>query len=183
MNKGIPDLIELSPICHEDERGIFAETYHLKKYSQLGIGIEFVQDNHSLSFSSGTVRGMHFQEPPVAQGKLVRCGQGAIYDVALDIRRGSPTYGVWAGFHLSAENRRQLYLPVGFAHGFMTLEANSEIIYKCTDFYSPDREGTLRWDSCGIDWPSPCDPVLSDKDRQAIAMSDFESPFFYGENS
>ena len=103
----------------------------------MGIGVEFVQDNHSLSRAVGTLRGLHFQAPPAAQGKLVRCGHGAIFDVAVDIRRGSPTYGQWEGYELTAENGHQLYVPVGFAHGFVTLEPDSEIVYKCTDYYAP----------------------------------------------
>ena len=152
-------------------------------FSELGLDVEFVQENHSLSKAVGTLRGLHFQAPPAAQGKLVRCGRGAIFDVAVDIRRGSPTYGQWEGYELTAENGHQLYVPVGFAHGFVTLEPDSEIVYKCTDYYAPETEGAVRWDSCGIDWPLSVDPILSDKDVIAPALADFDSPFIYGENS
>ena len=117
-----------------DHRGFFGETYSLRRYAEMGIDVEFVQDNHSLSRAVGTLRGLHFQAPPAAQGKLVRCGRGAIFDVAVDIRRGSPTYGQWKGHELTAENGHQLYVPVGFAHGFVTLEPDSEIVYKCTGY-------------------------------------------------
>ena len=168
---------------YKDHRGFFVETYSRRLYAEMGIDVEFVQDNHSLSRAIGTLRGLHFQAPPAAQGKLVRCGRGAIFDVAVDIRRGSPTYGQWEGYELSAENGHQLYVPVGFAHGFVTLEPDSEIVYKCTDYYAPETEGAVRWDSCGIEWPLSGDPVLSDKDAIASALADFDSPFVYGENS
>ena len=166
-----------------DVRGFFAETYNRDRLSKIGIAIEFVQDNHSISYAAGTLRGMHFQAEPAAQGKLVRCARGAIFDVAVDIRRGSPTYGKWEGHELTAKNGHQLYVPIGFAHGFVTLEPDSEIVYKCTDYYAPETEGTVRWDRCGIDWPLSGDPILSDKDAVAPALGDFESPFIYGENS
>ena len=151
----LPDVIRILPSRFGDHRGFFSETYSQLAYANLGIEAVFVQDNHSLSAAVGTVRGLHFQVPPHAQAKLVRCGRGAIFDVAVDIRRGSPTYGRWAGFTLSAENGAQLYIPVGFAHGFATLEPDSEIIYKCSDYYAPETEGALRWDDpdIGIDWP------------------------------
>lgn len=175
--------IHLKPARYRDVRGFFAETYSRKNYIEFGVNAEFVQDNHSLSHAVGTLRGLHFQALPAAQGKLVRCGRGAIFDVAVDIRRGSPTYGQWEGYELSAENGHQLYVPVGFAHGFVTLEPDSEIVYKCTDYYAPETEGTVRWDSCGIEWPLSGDPILSDKDAIAPALADLDSPFVYGENS
>ena len=168
---------------YSDHRGFFAETYSCRKYSELGIDDDFVQDNHSLSKMVGTLRGLHFQEPPHAQAKLVRCGRGAIFDVAVDIRRGSPTYGQWEGYELTADNGHQLYVPVGFAHGFVTLEPDSEIVYKCTDYYAPETEGAVHWNSCEIEWPLLCDPILSDKDAIAPALAEFQSPFIYGENS
>jgi len=149
----------------------------------MGIDVEFVQENHSLSGAVGTLRGLHFQAPPHPQAKLVRCVRGVIFDVAVDIRRNSPTFGQWESHKLTAENGHQLYVPVGFAHGFVTLEPDSEIVYKCTDYYAPETEGAVRWDSCGIDWPLPVDPILSDKDAIAPALADFDSPFIYGENS
>ena len=176
-------LILIEPAKYKDNRGFFSEIYSLKGYSKVLIDVEFVQDNHSLSHAKGTLRGLHFQAPLAAQGKLVRCGLGAIFDVAVDIRRGSPTYGQWEGYELSAENGHQLYIPVGFAHGFVTLEPDSEIVYKCTDYYAPETEGALRWDSCGIEWPLSGDPILSDKDAIAPALADLDSPFIYGENS
>ena len=148
-----------------------------------GIDIDFVQDNHSVSATVGTVRGLHFQAPPSAQDKLVRCGHGRLFDVAVDIRKGSPTYGQWVGEELSFENGKQLLVPKGFLHGFMTLEPDTEIIYKCSDYYAPESDGAVRWDSCGIDWPLSVDPILSDKDALAPGLADFDSPFTYGENS
>lgn len=173
----------ISPQRFDDHRGYFSETYSRRRYADMGIVEEFVQDNHSLSRAAGTLRGLHFQAPPNSQGKLVRCGQGAIFDVAVDIRRGSPTYGQWVGYDLTAKNGHQLYVPVGFAHGFVTLEPDSEIVYKCTNYYSPEAEGAVRWDSCGINWPLSVDPILSDKDSIAPALAEFVSPFVYGENS
>ena len=166
-----------------DQRGFFGETYSRRKYENLGIDVEFVQDNHSTSYAIGTVRGLHFQAPPHAQAKLVRCGRGRLFDVAVDIRKDSPTFGQWIGEELSFENGHQLYVPVGFAHGFVTLEPDTEIVYKCSDYYAPETEGAVRWDSCGIDWPLSGDPILSDKDAAAPALADFDSPFVYGENS
>jgi dTDP-4-dehydrorhamnose 3,5-epimerase len=175
----------IKPKRFVDNRGFFSEIYNGKKYSELGIDIEFVQDNHSLSRSHGTLRGLHFQAPPHAQGKLVRCGRGAIYDVAVDIRRGSPTYGQWEGYKLTAENGHQLYIPAGFAHGFITLESESEIVYKCSDYYAPEMEGSVLWNDpvIGIDWPTESEPILSDKDAAAPLLTDLESPFIFGENS
>ncbi len=175
--------LKICPQRFGDHRGFFGETYSRRRYAEMGIDEEFVQDNHSLSREVGTLRGLHFQAPPSAQGKLVRCGRGAIFDVAVDIRRGSPTYGQWEGYELTAQNGHQLYVPVGFAHGFVTLELDSEIIYKCTGYYAPESEGSVRWDSCGVNWPLAGDPILSDKDAVAPKLNSFESPFVYGENS
>lgn len=173
----------ITPLRHGDNRGYFGETYSLRGCAKMGIESAFVQDNHSLSRAAGTLRGLHYQAPPHAQGKLVRCGRGAIFDVAVDIRRGSSTYGEWQGYELTAENGHQLYVPVGFAHGFMTLEADSEIVYKCTDYYAPATEGAIRWDSCGIEWPLSDDPILSEKDTLSPALADFDSPFIFDNNS
>ena len=173
----------IQPSRHIDHRGYFGESYSRRRYADMGVDVEFVQDNHSLSHAAGTLRGLHFQSPPHAQGKLVRCGRGAIFDVVLDIRQGSPTYGQWERYELTAENGYQLYVPVGFAHGFVTLTPDSEIIYKCTDYYAPETEGSVRWNSCDIDWQLSVDPILSEKDATAIALADFDSPFIYGENS
>ncbi len=177
----LPDVWLVNPRRHGDHRGFFAETYSQRAYAGLGIDASFVQDNHSVSAAVGTVRGLHFQAPPAAQAKLVRCGRGAIFDVAVDIRRGSPTYGHWAGYTLSAENGAQLYIPVGFAHGFATLAPDSEIIYKCSDYYAPEAEGALRWDDpdIGIEWPLTSAPVLSGKDASAPLLAGFNSPFTF----
>ena len=178
-------LIHINPQRHGDHRGFFAETYSRRKYSELGIDVEFVQDNHSISREVGTLRGLHFQAPPHAQYKLVRCGRGALLDVAVDIRRGSPTYGEWKGYELTAENGNQLYVPVGFAHGFVTLEPDSEIVYKCSDYYAPEAEGAILWNDPNIciNWPTDADPIMSDKDAVAPLLSELESPFIFGENS
>ena len=179
------DLKLIQTVRHVDRRGFFAETYSRKNYSQVGIDIEFVQDNHSLSRKSGTLRGLHFQAPPHAQSKLVRCGRGAIFDVAVDIRVGSPNYGKWEGYELTAENGAQLYVPVGFAHGFVTLKPDTEIIYKCSDYFHPETEGAVLWNDpdIDIDWPAIADPILSDKDAVAPLLADLDSPFIFGENS
>ena len=170
---------------HIDHRGFFTETYSRVKYLDYGIENEFVQDNHSLSKEVGTLRGLHFQAPPNAQAKLIRCIRGAIFDVAVDLRINSPTYGHWEGHKLTENNRAQLFIPVGFAHGFVTLEPNSEIDYKCSDYYSPDTERSIRWNdpNIGIDWPIVRDPILSSKDANAPLLKDTISPFVYGKNS
>lgn len=179
------DLVLLKPKRHGDHRGFFAETYSRRRYSKLGVNAEFVQDNHSVSREVGTLRGLHFQSFPHAQAKLIRCGRGAIFDVAVDIRRGSPTYGHWEGYVLTAENGHQLFVPVGFAHGFVTLEPDSEIVYKCSDYYAPETEGSVLWNDpvIGIDWPAETHLVLSKKDAAAPLLEDLESPFVFGENS
>jgi len=130
-----------------------------------------------MSAEADTIRGLHYQAPPHAQGKLVRCGRGALWDVAVDIRRASPTFGHWVGVDLTAENGRQLWVPEGFAHGFITRAPDTEIIYKCTDYYAPLAEGAVRWDSVGIDWGLTKSPILSDKDADAAPLAQIESPF------
>ena len=177
--------ILIKPNRHGDHRGFFAETYSRKKYLEYGIDVEFVQDNHSISKELGTLRGLHFQAPPHAQAKLVRCGRGALFDVAVDIRRGSPTYGKWESYELTAENGYQLYVPIGFAHGFMTLEQESEIVYKCSDYYAPETEKSISWKDPDIKicWPKLGKPILSKKDAVAPILENFESPFIYGHNS
>lgn len=175
----LPDVVMLTPARFGDHRGFFSESWNRRVLERAGLHLpDFVQDNHSLSRRAGTVRGLHFQAPPHAQGKLVRCGRGRLFDVAVDIRAGSPTYGQWVGAELSGENGRQLWIPAGFLHGFMTLEPDTEIVYKCTDHYAPDSDGAVRWDSCGIDWPlAGLDPVISDKDARAPAFAAFATPF------
>lgn len=171
----------IEPKRFGDERGFFSESWNRRTLEQAGLLLpEFVQDNHSFSSARGTVRGLHYQSPPHAQGKLVRCGRGRIFDVAVDVRQGSPTYGEWHGEELSFENGRQLWVPNGFLHGFMTLEDDCEILYKCTDYYAPECDGAVRWDSAGIAWPAVAgDLVLSDKDRTAPTLAEFDSPFEY----
>ncbi len=177
----IPDVLKITPRRFGDHRGFFAETYSARAYAEAGITDDFVQDNHSLSAQVGTVRGLHFQAPPHAQAKLVRCGRGAIFDLAVDVRKGSPTYGQWVGAELSADNGVQLYVPVGFAHGFATLQPDSEIVYKCSDYYAPETEGALIWNDSevGIEWPDIGEAVLSEKDAVAPTLADFESPFVW----
>lgn len=175
----LPGLLILTPRRFGDHRGFFSESWNRRTLSEAGVTLpEFVQDNHSLSQQVGTVRGLHFQSPPHAQGKLVRCGRGAIFDVAVDARVGAATYGQWFGLELSFDNGKQLWVPAGFLHGFMTLQADSEIIYKCTDHYAPDCDGAVHWNSCGIDWPvDVAAPILSEKDKAAQPFADFKSPF------
>lgn len=166
-----------------DQRGYFEETWSRQKFLNVGIEADFVQDNHSYSKSPGTLRGLHFQSPPHAQDKLIRCTHGAIFDVVVDVRRGSDTHGQWLGFELTPENGRQIFVPKGFLHGFQTLLPDTEIEYKCSDYYSPAADGSVRWDSVGIDWPISTAPILSQKDASAIPFSEFQSPFVLGVNS
>lgn len=170
----------LTPARHGDARGFFSESWNRRRMAEHGIEIDFVQDNHSFSSRVGTVRGLHFQAPPHAQAKLVRCGRGRLFDVAVDIRKGSPTFGRWVGVELSFDNGRQLLVPEGFLHGFVTLEPDTEVIYKCSDYYAPDCDGAVRFDDpdIGVDWGIAADQaVLSDKDRIAPLLREFDSPF------
>ena len=165
-----------------DSRGWFSETYAEAKYAALGINERFVQDNQSYSAFPGTIRGIHFQAPPHAQAKLVRCPRGRIIDYAVDLRKGAPTYGKVAFAELSAENGRQLFVPVGFGHAFVTLEPDTEVAYKVSDVYAGDCDGGVAWDcpDIGIDWPLPASgPVLSDKDKAMPRLADFDSQFAY----
>lgn len=164
----IPDVKIVKPPRFGDHRGFFSEVYNFAKFAQAGIGPTFVQDNHSLSVETGTVRGLHFQSHPFAQDKLIRVIRGRIVDVAVDIRRSSSTYGQHVAVELSAENGLQLLVPVGFAHGFCTLEPNTEVIYKVSGYYSAAHDHGLAWDdpALGIEWPvAPEAAVLSEKDR------------------
>lgn len=169
----------VTPRRFGDSRGWFCETFNAARMAEAGIGISFVQDNHSFSAAKGTLRGLHYQKPPHAQDKLVRCSRGALVDVAVDARVGSATYGRWVAVELSAENGRQLLVPKGFLHGFVTTEADTEVQYKCSDIYAPACDGAVRWDSLGIDWGVEA-PVLSDKDRVAPVFADWTSPFVGG---
>ncbi|WP_163849187.1 dTDP-4-dehydrorhamnose 3,5-epimerase [Pseudooceanicola aestuarii] len=182
----LPGLRLIEPRRFGDHRGFFAEIWNRKAYEDQGIAIDWVQDNHSLSATPSTLRGLHFQAPPHAQAKLVRCGRGRLFDVVVDLRRGSPTYGQWGGFELSAENGHQLLIPAGFAHGFVTREPNTEIVYKCSDYYAPETEGAVAWEDpeIGIDWGlDGTDPILSDKDRAAPRLSGVDTPFTYEETA
>ncbi|MBO9600326.1 MAG: dTDP-4-dehydrorhamnose 3,5-epimerase [Cohnella sp.] len=163
---------------HSDNRGFFMESYSGRKMAELGFNCDFVQDNHSLSLESGVVRGLHYQLEPKAQTKLVRATAGAIYDVVVDIRKGSATFGNWIGVILSAANKRQLFVPKGFAHGFCTLVANTEVQYKVDEYYSPEHERGILWSdpALGIDWPTAA-PILSDKDRQYPPLQTAEYNF------
>lgn len=178
----LPGVLILIPRRFGDARGWFSEVWSQRTLADAGIEMDFVQDNHSYSRDSGTVRGLHFQSPPQAQAKLVRCARGRVFDVAVDIRLGSPTFGRWTGIELSAENGRQLLIPDGFLHGFVTREPDSEVLYKCTGFYAPDCEGSVRFDDpdLGIDWGIDAqEAVLSDKDAVAGAFRDLQSPFVW----
>ena len=176
----LPGTLILTPKRFGDDRGFFAETWSRRRLAQAGIDIDFVQDNHSVSACAGTLRGLHYQSPPHAQAKLVRCGRGALFDVAVDIRAGSPTYGQWTGTELSAENGRQLLIPAGFLHGFVTRMDDTEIVYKCSDYYAPECDGAVAWDdpAIGIDWGlGDTDPILSDKDAKAPKLSEIGPVF------
>lgn len=165
-----------------DDRGWFSESWSARASEHLGLPEAFVQDNHSLSRPAWVLRGLHFQIPPHAQAKLVRCVRGRIWDVAVDIRAGSPTFGKWVGAELSADNGSQLFVPVGFAHGFLTLEPDTEVEYKVTDFYSPECDGGLIWDDpdLTVGWPlAGASPILSTKDAVLPRLADFQSPFVY----
>lgn len=165
-----------------DARGWFSETFSERRAEAAGLSERFVQDNQSFSAAEGTVRGLHFQRPPHAQAKLVRCVRGSIMDYAVDIRKGSPTFGQYVSAQLTADNGLQLFVPIGFAHAFVTLEPDVEVAYKVTDFYAADCEGGLVWDDpdIGIDWPLPATgAVTSDKDAVLPRLTTFDSPFEY----
>lgn len=176
----IPDVLVITPKRFGDDRGWFMETFRDQAFADAVGPTSFVQENHSLSRPAGTVRGLHFQRQPAAQGKLVRCIRGAILDVAVDIRVGSPTYGRHVAVRLSAEDARQIWIPVGFAHGFCTLEPDTEVTYKVTHGYSPADDGGILWNDpdLGIDWPVSADSVvLSDKDRRLPCLKDLPALF------
>jgi dTDP-4-dehydrorhamnose 3,5-epimerase len=176
----IPDVKLITPVVHRDERGAFCETYSRSSFRGSGINADFVQDNHSLSPATGTIRGLHYQRPPHAQDKLIRVVRGAIFDVAVDIRVGSPTYGKHVSMTLSAENTLQAWVPAGFAHGFCTLEPDTEVIYKVTADYAPLCDHGLRWDdpALAIAWPvSAAAAVLSAKDRQQPSLAQMTPAF------
>ena len=180
----IPGVQVLKPRYFHDPRGYFVETYNKRSAHQLGLVACFVQDNQSLSTKRGTVRALHFQVPPRSQAKLVRVLRGSIYDVAVDLRVGSPTYGRWTGKTLTATEGEQLFVPHGCAHGFCTLEPNTEVAYKVDDYYAPECDAGLIWNDpdLGIDWPITAqETVLSEKDAKLPRLRDFQSPFAYTE--
>ena len=175
-------VVVLTPKRFGDARGFFCESWSRQRMCDAGFDFDWVQDNHSMSAQVGTVRGLHFQAPPHAQAKLVRCGRGALFDVAVDIRKGSPSFGKWFGTELSFENGKQLLVPAGFLHGFVTRAPDTEIVYKCSDYYSPECDGAVRFDcpQIGIDWGmGGTAPVLSEKDKDAPTLDSFDSPFIY----
>ncbi|QPK64931.1 dTDP-4-dehydrorhamnose 3,5-epimerase [Methylomonas sp. LL1] len=169
----IPDVILFTPKVFGDERGFFFESFNQQRFEELtGLKREFVQDNHSKS-QQGVLRGLHYQLPPKAQGKLVRVVQGEVFDVAVDIRKSSPTFGQWVGATLSAENKQQLWIPEGFAHGFVTMSDTAEFLYKTTDYYAPEFERCIAWDDgeIGVVWPFQQAPRLSEKDLQGLSFN------------
>ena len=173
----IPDVLLITPDVFGDERGFFLESYHEAKFREAGITERFVQDNHSKS-SKGVLRGLHFQNPPQPQGKLVRVSAGEVFDVAVDLRKASETYGQWVAYPLISSTFQMLYIPPGFAHGFQVLSETAEFLYKCTALYQPSLEGGLMWNDpdLAIDWPIK-NPVLSAKDTQYQPFSKYQSPF------
>ena len=175
-------VIKITPKRFADARGWFSETYQRDRFQAAGIAPAFVQDNQSFSAPAFTLRGIHFQTPPHAQAKLVRCLRGRIWDVAVDLRAGSPSYGHWVASELTAERGEQLFVPAGFGHGFLTLEPDCEVAYKVDDFYAPECDAGIAWDDpdLAIAWPlDGARPELSDKDARLAALKDFASPFAY----
>ena len=173
-------VVEIRPRLIADERGFFSEVWRADRMAEIGIAVDFVQDNHSFSKSRGVLRGLHFQLPPVAQDKLVRVTRGSVYDVAVDIRSQSSTFGRWVGVTLSAGEWNQLFIPKGFAHGFVTLEDETEVVYKVSAPYAPELDRSIHFDdpSIGIDWPIDAGEVmLSDKDRHAPLLADIDTGF------
>jgi dTDP-4-dehydrorhamnose 3,5-epimerase len=180
----IPGVLVLKPRYFHDARGYFVETYNARSVRQAGLPTEFVQDNQALSHARGTLRRLHFQLPPKAQAKLVHVLRGSIYDVAVDLRVASPTYGCWTAAILTAQEGQQIFLPRGLAHGYCTLEADTEVVYKVDDFYAPECEHGIAWDdrTLAIGWPiNPGEAVLSEKDRKLPRFADFVTPFRYND--
>jgi dTDP-4-dehydrorhamnose 3,5-epimerase len=176
----IPEVLLITPRKFKDDRGHFTETYQATDFAELGIRCSFVQDNQALSIPSNTVRGLHFQRPPMSQAKLMRVLRGRIFDAVVDIRRGSPTYGRWCAATISAEGGEQLFVPHGFAHAYCTLEPNTEVFYKVDNLYSKDCDAGLLWNdpTIGISWPiAERDAILSEKDRNLPLLVNFNTPF------
>ncbi|MEM9248553.1 MAG: dTDP-4-dehydrorhamnose 3,5-epimerase [Pseudomonadota bacterium] len=174
---GLPEVLVLIPKRFGDARGWFSETWNAHTMAEAGLDYAFVQDNTSATAQAGTLRGLHYQAPPHAQAKLVRCVAGRILDVAVDVRVGSPRFGRWTAQELTAERGEQMLVPEGFLHGFLTLTPECLVSYKCSDFYAPAADGAVRWDSFGIDWGTDKAPLLSDKDAAAPAFGAWDSPF------
>ena len=176
----IPDVTIVTPQRFGDDRGFFSDVYNRRRFEEAGLAVDFVQDNHSWSAKPGTIRGLHFQSRPFAQDKLVRVVRGRVLDVAVDIRRSSPTFGRHVAVELSAENWRQLFVPIGFAHGFCTLEPDTEVLYKVSGYYAPEHDHGLAWDDpdLGIAWPvAPGQAILSDKDRRHPTLASLPAYF------
>ena len=173
----LPGLLLIEPRVFSDERGYFFESYNLAAFKEAGMDVNFMQDNESMS-AKGVLRGLHFQEPPYEQGKLIRVARGAVLDVTVDIREDSPTYGKWLGYELSDQNKRMLWVPPGFAHGFVSLSDDTIFIYKCTNIYNRESENSIRWNDpqLNIDWGIE-NPLVSEKDKNAPLFSDLVSPF------
>ena len=187
IKTSIPEVLIVETDVFGDHRGFFTETYNKKRYEEAGITTEFIQDNMSYSTVPGTIRGLHYQKAPYAQAKLVSCSRGKVIDVAVDIRKGSPTYGRYVTCELTADNHRQFYIPRGFAHGFLTLSDNVEFRYKCDNLYNKEAEGGIRYNdkTINIDWGSLLDgikPILSKKDEIAPTLDKCNANFVYGEN-
>jgi dTDP-4-dehydrorhamnose 3,5-epimerase len=178
LNNELDGICLIKPDVFEDNRGFFLESYSKIKFMGAGIDVEFVQDNHSRSEDSGVLRGLHFQKPPFAQSKLVRVVRGSIFDVVVDLRKKSPTFGMWRGFELTDKNRMLLFVPKGFAHGFCTLVPGTEVQYKVDEFYAPAHDAGIRWDDpkLKITWPVE-KPVLSSKDSVLPFLDEIDSPF------
>ncbi|MHC1709801.1 MAG: dTDP-4-dehydrorhamnose 3,5-epimerase [Methanomassiliicoccales archaeon] len=178
----LPELIVIEPKVFQDSRGWFFESYSVRNLEPYGIEMEFVQDNHSYSASKGVIRGLHYQAPPFDQSKLVRCTRGSVFDVAVDIRHGSPNFAKWFGIVLSAENKKQLFIPKGFAHGFLTLEDGCEVQYKVDSFYSYEHDRNIRFDDpdIGVEW-GVAEPLLSEKDAKAPNLKDRHKDFVWEE--
>ena len=176
----LENLVVVEIDCFQDERGFFIESWHKRDFASAGLDIEFVQEGHSRS-GQGVLRGLHYQDMTAPMGKLLRCTAGCIFDVAVDLRVGSPTFGQWFGLELSADNKKQIYVPVGFAHGFATLSEFAEVQYKQTGFYTPSSEGTLSWNDpdVGIQWPVT-NPTLSKRDQNGMSLKDYlKKPAFH----
>ncbi|WP_059173416.1 dTDP-4-dehydrorhamnose 3,5-epimerase [Bacillus sp. FJAT-27445] len=182
-NTSLTGVKVVEPSVFGDHRGWFMETFNNEKFKEVGINIKFIQDNQSYSAAKGTLRGLHYQLNPKAQTKLVRCIRGSIFDVAVDIRKGSPSFGKWFGLELSAENKKQLLVPKGFAHGFITLADDVEVQYKVDEVYAPECDRGIIWNdsTIGIEWPTEITPILSAKDENALTLKQAANNFTYGE--